>query len=285
MYLVQAKFATNDLSMNEIFFLHSFILPSVVQWYLLSAFWEEIMWPKAISCFSFSSFSCLRLSLSPGSCDGFCCSQLIVSVLWLQLFQSLLTELVLWAKEKWEATAWGVCLQNTPNTWLVSSIKFISKYLWLAVQAVWVIVPSNVHAGSGSDLRRLFQPSIIKVFKNKLWLSAAVQGEVLVNAPFPAGSTAENHQLQLFPHIQKEVKKTMQFVSFLPLIQYQNFLHVIVSVSRKEDCFWLRGFQRVRRNYLVGEIMGQYFLITSNQPAAFLLSLLSPSLTVGSVLI
>lgn len=99
-------------------------------------------------------------------------------------------------------------------------------------------MPSDVHAGSGSELRRLFQPSIIKVFKNKLWLSAAVQGEGMVSAPFPAASTAESQQIQLFPHSQKKVKKTMQLlVSFLPLIQYQNFLHVMISVARKRGCF------------------------------------------------
>lgn len=105
--------------------------------------------------------------------------------------------------------AWGVCLHNAPSIRLMTSVKLISKCLWLAVQAMWVIVPSDVHAGSGSDLRRLFQPSIIKVFKNKLWLSAAVQGEGMVNAPFPAGSTAESQQIQLFPHSQKDVKKNM----------------------------------------------------------------------------
>lgn len=85
-----------------------------------------------------------------------------------------------------------------------------------------------------SDLRRLFQPSIIKVFKNKLCLSATVQGEAMVNAPFPAGSTVESQQIQLFPHCQKEVKKTMQLpVSFLPHNEYQTFLHV----ARKDDCF------------------------------------------------
>lgn len=102
-------------------------------------------------------------------------------------------------------------------------------------------MPSDVHARSASDLRRLFQPSIIKVFKNKLWLSAAVQGEGMVSAPFPAGSIAESRQIQLFPHSQKEVKKTMQLlVSLLPLIHYQIFfffLHVMTSVARKEDCF------------------------------------------------
>lgn len=99
-------------------------------------------------------------------------------------------------------------------------------------------MPSDVHAGSGSDLRRLFQPSIIKVFKNKLWLSAAVQGEGMVNAPFPAGSTAESQQIQLFPNSQKKVKKTMQLpVSFLPHIQYQTSLHIMISLARKEDCF------------------------------------------------
>lgn len=108
-----------------------------------------------------------------------------------------------------------------------------------------------------SDLRRLFQPSIIKVFKNKLWLWAAVQGEGMVNAPFHAESTAETQQIQLFPYCQKEVKKTMQLpVSFLLHNQYQNFLHVTISVARKEDCFWLYVLQRVCRNYLISEIMG-----------------------------
>lgn len=108
-----------------------------------------------------------------------------------------------------------------------------------------------------SDLRRLFQPSIIKVFKNKLCLSATVQGEGMVNPPFPAGSTAESQQIQLFPHCQKEVKKTSQLpVSFLPHNEYQTFLHVMISVARKEDCFWLYVLQRVHRNYLISEIMG-----------------------------
>lgn len=98
-------------------------------------------------------------------------------------------------------------------------------------------MPSDVHAGSGSDLRRLFQPSIIKVFKNKLWLSAAVQGEGMVSAPFPAGSTAESQQIQLFPHSQEEMRTMQLPVSFLPHIQYQTFLHIMISLARKEDCF------------------------------------------------
>jgi len=42
--------------------------------------------------------------------------------------------------------------------------------------------------------------------------------------PFPAGSTAESPQIQLFPPFQKEVKKTVLFrVSFLSLNQLSDY--------------------------------------------------------------
>lgn len=135
-----------------------------------------------------------------------------------------------------------------------------------------------------SELRRLFQPSIIKVFKNKLWLWAAVQGEGMMNAPFPVGSIAESPWIQLFPCRQKEVKKTDQIpISFLPHNQFSDFLTCygnFLTVAGKEDCFWLYVLQRIHRISLVSDPTrillrwvhpSQCSLVISNQQAAFLL--------------
>ena len=157
-------------------------------------------------------------------------------------------EQVLWAEEEWEATAWGVAFEMHLVLGWHTSIKFTSKYFWLflAAQAVLVTMLSDVHARSDPfKTQKVIQASINKVFKNKLWLWG-VQGEGVVNMPFPAGSTAESPQIQLFPPFQKEVKKTVLFrVSFLSLNQlsdYDVLWHPLLGGKAAFDCMCCRGY-------------------------------------------
>lgn len=89
---------------------------------LFFTLWEEITWLKAILCFPFSSSPCLRLqrfSSSPGTRNGLFCPQLTVTVLQLQLLQSLLSETVLWAEEEGRCRSLRDCLQKAPSTQLL----------------------------------------------------------------------------------------------------------------------------------------------------------------------
>lgn len=72
------------------------------------------------------------------------------------------------------------CLQITSSAWCQTSVTLPSKPLWLVFELCRQCERSGCQMctqdPSHANLRRLFQPSIIKTFKNKLWLWAALQG-------------------------------------------------------------------------------------------------------------
>lgn len=72
------------------------------------------------------------------------------------------------------------CLQITSSAWCHTSVTLPSKPLRLLFELYRQCECSGCQMctlnPSHANLRRLFQPSIIKTLKNKLWLWAALQG-------------------------------------------------------------------------------------------------------------
>lgn len=246
-------------------FLQLLILHSVVP--VLCALWEEIMWVKAVLCFSFS-LRLQRFFSSPDTCTGFFYPQLIVTMLWLQLLQSPLSEKVLWAEQEGGASAWGVVFKRHLALGWCTSIKFTSKYLWLllAVQAVLVIMLSDMTGASNScacwiwpiqSSEDYFSLLLLKCLKINCGFELLSKVRVWWIHPSLLEAQYRAHRFSSSHIVRRRWRKLCSFLSlFFPIINfnYQIFWRVLMPVARKEDCVWLYVLQRVHRNSLVGEI-------------------------------
>lgn len=153
------------------------------------------------------------------------------------------------------------CLQNAPNAWLV---YFNQVYFKVSLTVTSCAGSVSYHAVRCAHWIQPIQSSegyfsllLLKCLKINRGFEPLSKVRGWWIRPSLLAAQQRAHGFSSSHVVRRRWRKLCGFLSLLfPIINFKTFWHVMISVARKEDCFWLYVLQRIHGISLVGEIMG-----------------------------